>query len=68
MAASDIDDQPYIILLGDVGTGKSTIVEKLTGETGRSSDSKHVGTEASECFEIFNGVIICDTPGTNALS
>ena len=68
MAASNIDDQPYIILLGDVGTGKSTIVEKLTGETGRSSDSKHVGTEASECFEIFNGVIICDTPGTNALT
>ena len=30
---------PYVVLLGDVGTGKSTLVEKLTGIKGRSSFS-----------------------------
>ena len=62
------DTTPYIILLGDVGTGKSTIVEKLTGVTGKSSDSSTSFTKSSEVFEIFDGsILICDTPGANPL-
>ena len=55
--------------MGDVGTGKSTIVEKLTGAIDRSSDSSMSKTKESEVFEIYDGsIIICDTPGTNPVS
>lgn len=30
---------PTVVLLGDVGMGKSTVVEKITGVTGISSDA-----------------------------
>lgn len=60
--------KPYVVLLGDVGTGKSTIVEKLTGETGRSSASNKSVTVTTEVFEIYDGsFVICDTPGSNAM-
>ena len=52
------DTTPYTILLGDVGTGKSTIVEKLSGVTGKSSDSSTSFTKSSEVFEIFDGIFL----------
>ena len=59
---------PYIVLLGDVGTGKSTILEKLTGEKGRSSDATESFTRTSEVFWVPDGsLIVADTPGSNAL-
>ena len=59
---------PYVVLLGDVGTGKSTVVEKLTGESGRSSDASLSFTRSSEVFCVADGsMIIADTPGSNAL-
>lgn len=59
---------PYIVLLGDVGTGKSTIVEKLTGVKGRSSDANESFTKTSACFWVSDGsLIVSDTPGSNAL-
>lgn len=59
---------PYIVLLGDVGTGKSTIVEKLTGEKGRSSDANESFTKTSTVFWVPDGsLIVSDTPGSNAL-
>ena len=58
---------PYIVMLGDVGAGKSTILEKLTGTTGRSSNSSTSYTHTAEVFQSFDGrLIICDTPGSNA--
>ena len=30
----------YVVLVGDVGTGKSTLVEKISGVTGIASDAK----------------------------
>ena len=33
------DTTPYVVLLGDVGAGKSTIVEKLSGEASEESHS-----------------------------
>ena len=33
-------DTPYIVLIGDVGTGKSTVVEKVTDVVNRSSSSQ----------------------------
>ncbi|XP_078382049.1 uncharacterized protein LOC144664721 [Oculina patagonica] len=59
---------PYIVLLGDVGTGKSTITEKLTGEKGMSSDANESFTKTSKVFWVPDGsLIVSDTPGSNAL-
>ena len=61
--------KPYIVLLGDVGSGKSTIVEKLTGEKGRSSAASQSETLISAVFETHDGsLIIADTPGSNAMA
>ena len=58
----------YVVLLGDVGSGKSTVVEKLTGEKGRSSESSISYTRTSEAFRVPDGsLIISDTPGSNAM-
>ena len=65
---SNFRKPPYIVLLGDVGTGKSTIVEKLTKREGRSSNSKESFTKDSEVFWVRDGsLIVADTPGSNAL-
>lgn len=59
---------PYVVLLGDVGTGKSTILEKLTGEKGRSSDANESFTSTFEVFWVPDGsLIVADTPGSNSL-
>ena len=59
---------PYIVLLGDVSTGKSTIVEKLTGEKGRSSDANESFTKTSSVLWVPDGsLIVSDTPGSNVL-
>jgi len=56
----------YIVLVGDVGTGKSTLVEKLTGERGRSSSSSGSFTMTSQSFWVPDGsLIVADTPGCN---
>ena len=65
---SNFRKPPYVVLLGDVGTGKSTIIEKLTGEKGRSSDANESFTLTAEAFWVPDGsLIIADTPGSNAL-
>ena len=57
-----------MVLLGDVGVGKSTIVEKLSGVTGRSSAASESVTTAPAIFESYDGsMLICDTPGTNSM-
>ena len=49
-------------------TGKSTIVEKLTGVEGRSSDANVSVTRISEFFSTpHNSLKISDTPGANAM-
>jgi len=58
----------YVVLYGDAGVGKSTIVEKLTGAKGLSSDSNRSFTRVSKAFDAFdNQLEICDTPGINSL-
>ncbi len=64
----NFDSAEYVVLLGDVGSGKSTVVEKLTGEEGRSSDASISYTRTSEAFCVPDGsLIISDTPGSNAM-
>ena len=59
---------PYIVLIGDVGSGKSTIVEKITGREGRSSNSDTSFTKTSQAFWVSDkSMKICDTPGSNAM-
>lgn len=57
---------PYVVLVGDVGSGKSTLFEKLSGEKGRSSGANVSYTRSSEIFEVHGRLLICDTPGSNA--
>ena len=58
---------PYVVFVGDVGTGKSTIVEKLTGENDRSSNEGESFTKSSEAFIVPDGsLIVADTPGCNS--
>ena len=58
----------YVVLVGDVGAGKSTFVEKLTGARGRSSNSSVSFTTETEIFLPLNSELaIADTPGSNAM-
>ena len=60
---------PSIVLLGEVGTGKSTLVEKRTKTEGRSSNANESFTKASDVFWVPDGsLIVADTPGSNALA
>ena len=53
--------------MGDVGTGKSTLVEKMTGVIGRSSNAMDSSTISSESFFVPDGsLIVADTPGSNS--
>ena len=53
--------------MGDAGTGKSTLVEKLTGVKERSSKTKDSFTRSSEAFYVPNrSLIVSDTPGSNS--
>lgn len=57
---------PYVVLVGQVGTGKSTIIEKLTDEKNLSGHSHKSVTRSSGSFWTYDGsMVICDTPGTN---
>ena len=63
-----MSDPHYVVLIGDVGTGKSTIVEKLCGVQNRSSNSSVSFTKESVLFRTpDHRLIISDTPGTNAM-
>ena len=59
----------YVVLVGDVGTGKSTIVEKLTGEKDMSSSAEQSVTTSAAYLPVpgYN-LLICDTPGSNAMT
>jgi len=59
---------PYVVLTGDVGSGKSTIVEKLCGVTNLSSNAPVSVTRVSTLFHSMDGrLIISDTPGSNSM-
>ena len=59
---------PYIVLLGAVGSGKSTIVGKVTGDTTRAFNAGISATRKSDPLWAKEGqFIICDTPGSNAM-
>lgn len=65
---SNFRKPPYVVLLGDVGTGKSTLVEKLTEREGRSSNANESFTRATDVFWVPDySLIVADTPGSNAL-
>ena len=65
----NVRNKPYVVLVGDVGTGKSTVVEKLTGVRGRSSQSDTSVTRTTEYFSTKDGsLLISDTPGANSMS
>ena len=64
----NIKNTPYVVLLGDVGTGKSTVVEKVTNETNLASDGDTSVTKSSKLFFSIDGsLLIGDTPGSNAM-
>ena len=64
-----MSQQPYIVFIGDVGAGKSTLVEKICDETGRSSNSDESFTRSCEVIESYDRSLeIGDTPGSNPMS
>jgi len=65
----NIEDAPYAIFIGDVGSGKSTIVEKLTGEEGLGSDASQSVTRSFELYWSFDfRLLVGDTPGSNPMT
>ena len=61
-------DKCYIVLVGDVGTGKSTLTEKTCDANDISSDSKTSVTKTTRTYHSVDGnMIIADTPGCNAM-
>ena len=67
--ASSGREPHYIVLMGDVGSGKSTLVEKVSGVSGMSSQSSTSATRQSGLyFSTDSRVLVCDTPGTNPLT
>lgn len=59
----------YVVLVGDVGVGKSLIVEKLTGVGGISSSSQHAYTRIAQTYVVPEGKLkISDTPECNSLN
>ena len=60
---------PYVILIGNVGAGKSALVEKVTGMTGLSSAASTSVTKTSDAIlSVDHSLLICDTPGTNSIT
>lgn len=58
----------YIILMENVGAGKSTLVENVTGETGISSAASTSATKSCDIIQSADdSLILCDTPGTNSI-
>ena len=59
----------YIILAGDVGTGKSTLVEKMADVSGQSSDAPTSYTKETKVFwSRDRKLLIGDTPGANSMA
>lgn len=57
-----------VVLLGDVGMGKSTLVEKVTGCQGLSSNASQSFTRSSHAFlTACKRMMLIDTPGSNAM-
>jgi len=54
-----------VITMGDVGVGKSTIIENLTGEKNLSKQSINSVTRDSTFYD-SKDLIIIDTPGMNS--
>ena len=62
------DRSSYVILMGNIGAGKSTLVEKVTGETGISSAASTIATKSCDIIQSSDdSLILCDTPGTNSI-
>ena len=60
--------RPYVVMVGNVRVGKSTIVERLTARRGLSSSKGVSFTKSSEVYVLPDERLeICDTPGTNPL-
>ena len=61
-----MSSNPYVVLIGDIGVGKSTLVEKLTRWRNLSSDSSKSFTKHARLFH-SRRLQICDTPGSNPM-
>ena len=66
MWRSGSSGRPYVVMIGDIGIGKSTIIEKLTGRRGLASRSSESFTKSSLRYH-SDQLDICDTPGSNPM-
>uniref|UniRef100_A0A7S4WAF8 G domain-containing protein n=1 Tax=Alexandrium monilatum TaxID=311494 RepID=A0A7S4WAF8_9DINO len=66
MAEARPDPNTAVCVLGYCGVGKSSLVEKVAGVTGLSSNQAHAFTLCSRYYDSLNGRLrIIDTPGIN---
>ena len=62
-------NNPYVVLLGAVGSGKSTIVEKVTGEDRIALNAgASVTRRSNPVWSVGGEFIISDTPGSNSIN
>jgi len=62
------ENLPYVVMIGDVGTGKSTIIQKLTNRPRLTSDQSTSYTKfATRYYTWHKQIEICDTPGSNPM-
>jgi len=57
----------YVVLLGAVGSGKSTIVGKVTGQTSGDNSGVSATRKSQPLWAEHGELIICDTPGSNSI-
>ena len=63
-------NERYVVMIGDVGVGKSTVVDKLTDNDikVRKSDSALSVTRYSKPYWTYDdSMVVCDTPGSNSI-
>eukprot|EP01133_Synstelium_polycarpum_P003507 gene3507-4006_t len=59
--------QPYCVVTGTVGVGKSTLVSNLTGCPGIASSGSSSATKTAMVYPTIHGFQVADTPGNNPL-
>ena len=60
--------EKYVVMIGDVGVGKSTVVDKLTDTKVQKSDCALSVTRYSKPYWTYDSsMVVCDTPGSNSI-
>ena len=63
-----VKELPYVVLIGNVGAGKSKLVERLAGEYGLTSRGGRSCTKEAVVYQSRSKkLFVYDTPGCNPI-